>query len=132
VDGLWFGVFMGAWWLTISQPPQPLLAYGGVCYAVAIVAALLHRLVAKLPAGCLWLVLVPLVRALILVPTSFGSYCIIAALLQLAGWRLGVYGVYLLVLLLNAVVFAVTYFAIAERNDAWLSFIHPSGFRNRL
>jgi hypothetical protein len=115
VNGLWLGVPLGAAWLFISQSPQRLVAYAGACYAVAIVAALLLVLVTKPPVGCFRLILVFLLYPLLLVSTSFGSYCVGAALIQLAGWHIGAQGVYLLELLLYAVAFSAIYFAIARR-----------------
>ena len=69
------------------RSPQWELAYGAVTYALAIVAALLVGVVARLPMRRLRLLISSVALAFLLMPPLFGSVAIAYALVQLVGNR---------------------------------------------
>jgi hypothetical protein len=122
--GIMMGTMAGVAWLTVNPlasllspqaaaPPQQQLTYGGAAYALAILAALLYRVVHRLPYGPLYLFLFSLVLGIIFFPTVPGSILIAAALARLTGWRLEIVGIVLIGLLLWAIVAFGSVFHIA-------------------
>jgi hypothetical protein len=69
------------------QAAQGRLVYGAGAYALAIVAALLARGVARHPMRRLRFVIISVLASLMLWPTFFGSVAISYALVQLTGNR---------------------------------------------
>lgn len=125
--GIMLGSFLGVTWLTISPfaslvsphaSPQRQLAYGGVTYAAAIVAAVLLGMLHKLPEGLLRYFLFSLLSAILLLPALVGSVCLASALNQFAGFRVGASGIVLFGLLLCAILEFVVAMPIARRMSA--------------